>query len=232
MSSAAALLQLARGELGQHEDPPGSNRTKYGTWYGIQDAWCGMFVSWCAAMSGASDVVPRYAYTPAGADWFQRRGAWSRQPLVGAIAFYDVSGMGRISHTGIVEQVLPDGRWYAIEGNTNGAGSRTGGEVRRQLRSTVGTSRGGFGYPRYTTAPTAGPPPYPGQLLRRGMRGTSVRQLQERLSAHLTYSGGQPIEIDGQFGPATENAVRWFQAARGLDRDGVVGPLTWTQLWS
>lgn len=63
-------------------------------------------------------------------------------------------------------------------------------------------------------------------VLRRGARGQAVADLQDLLS----IAGHDPGAADGAFGPATEAAVRGFQAVEGLTRDGVVGPLTWAAL--
>lgn len=61
------------------------------------------------------------------------------------------------------------------------------------------------------------------------MRGGDVRALQRRLRALGFYEG----EPDGIFGPATDRAVRAFQAGRGLrPADGVVGDATWEALWT
>lgn len=65
----------------------------------------------------------------------------------------------------------------------------------------------------------------PGQVLRSGAGGAAVVELQE-----LLVERGYPVEVDGAFGPETEGAVRWFQADRGLDVDGAVGPATWEAL--
>jgi len=142
------FLNECRQDLGYTEGP--NNSTIFGRIYGMPNQpWCAMAVSVWARRAGVHSIVPRFAYTPAGAQWFKDRDQWGDRPRVGAIAFYDTSGMGRISHTGVVEKVFPDGSWYAIEGNTNAAGSREGRVVRRQRRTRVGP-RGGFGYPDYT----------------------------------------------------------------------------------
>jgi peptidoglycan hydrolase-like protein with peptidoglycan-binding domain len=87
---------------------------------------------------------------------------------------------------------------------------------------------------RIGPAPTSAPA-YPG-LLKRGSKGNGVKTMQSRLNEHLTGSKQAPIGVDGDFGPATENAVRWYQTARhnapfNLAIDGEVGPATWKSLW-
>jgi putative chitinase len=52
--------------------------------------------------------------------------------------------------------------------------------------------------------------------------GPSVTALQQALLA----KGFDPHGTDGEFGPATELAVRSFQQSLGLAADGVVGPIT------
>jgi len=70
--------------------------------------------------------------------------------------------------------------------------------------------------------------PTPGPLLKTGSTGQAVVQLQSRLQELGYYDGG----LDGQFGPATESAVRLFQLQHSLDIDGKVGPATSTVLYS
>jgi hypothetical protein len=62
--------------------------------------------------------------------------------------------------------------------------------------------------------------------IRRGSRGSAVRGLQELLNDHRAIS----IDVDGVFGPGTEQAVIGFQDVKNLDADGIVGPATWRAL--
>lgn len=57
--------------------------------------------------------------------------------------------------------------------------------------------------------------------LSKGDRGPKVRVLQDLLS-----SAGFRVAVDGDFGNATDNAVRAYQRSRGLFVDGRVGPNT------
>ncbi len=63
-------------------------------------------------------------------------------------------------------------------------------------------------------------------LLRAGNNGVDVVALQSLLSSKL----GRQLDIDGEFGPATETAVREWQKRWGLKSDGIVGDLTWESL--
>lgn len=59
-------------------------------------------------------------------------------------------------------------------------------------------------------------------LIRYGDKGEDVRAVQQAL-AFLGYSPGN---IDGVFGPMTNEAVRRFQADQRISVDGIVGPET------
>lgn len=65
-------------------------------------------------------------------------------------------------------------------------------------------------------------------VLKNGMKNASVKSLQQLLIAK-GYSCGIH-RADGDFGPATEKAVKRFQANRKLDADGIVGEKTWDKL--
>lgn len=58
--------------------------------------------------------------------------------------------------------------------------------------------------------------------LQQGSRGQDVKELQGRLKFLGYYDG----KTDGIFGPATKNAVTWFQWKFGMKSDGIVGPKT------
>jgi hypothetical protein len=62
--------------------------------------------------------------------------------------------------------------------------------------------------------------------LRRGNKGEAVEELQALLNAKFGFD----LEIDGDFGRATETAVKEFQKKNGLTADGIVGKKTWSAL--
>ena len=64
-----------------------------------------------------------------------------------------------------------------------------------------------------------------------GSSGPLVYTIQELLSAAVTINGlGLPLTTSGKFDKATEDAVKAYQSAVGLDKTGVVDSLTSTVL--
>lgn len=60
------------------------------------------------------------------------------------------------------------------------------------------------------------------------MSGNDIYLMQERLKKLGFTSVGSP---DGVFGPMTDKAVRQFQQEYGLETDGIVGLLTWQEIF-
>lgn len=133
-------LREARRHLGVREDPPGSNRTPFGVWFGADGVpWCAIFVSYCfsvgagatlcAGWAGAGVAPCGVAYVPTLEAWLRATGRWIVwPPRPGDIVVYDWDG-GAPDHCGLVERVLADGGLATIEGNAGPAG---GGVVRLQ----------------------------------------------------------------------------------------------------
>ena len=64
-----------------------------------------------------------------------------------------------------------------------------------------------------------------------GSYGGEVQIIQYYLSIIAYFNDAIPlVDIDGAFGPATENAVRQFQQQYGLTVDGIVGQETWGKM--
>jgi peptidoglycan hydrolase-like protein with peptidoglycan-binding domain len=61
--------------------------------------------------------------------------------------------------------------------------------------------------------------------IRHGDTGDDVKRLQ-RVFARMKVLAAD--DVDGVFGPRTDDAVRDFQQSNGLVVDGVVGPITWS----
>lgn len=129
-ASGSPMTTIAGAEVGQAEQPPGSNDSPRIAQYRTATAgsgvgpWCAYFVSWVARQAGTplGDHGEGFGSVDQLYAWAQRTGrAMPNGPGVvprpgDLIVFHE--------HIGIVEQVLPDGRIQTIEGNSSDRVSR------------------------------------------------------------------------------------------------------------
>jgi hypothetical protein len=138
------VIAVAEKQVGISEMPFGSNRQKYGEWYGLNGvSWCAIWVSWVFARSG--HPLPRlqsdkgFSGVVLGFKAAQKVGltVLNTDGQPGDI-FCHNSGGGK-GHTGIIVKVNKIGdtvvSYDTIEGNSNANGSRTGGSVVKYQRS-------------------------------------------------------------------------------------------------
>jgi hypothetical protein len=156
------MVNIARSQIGYMEGKSNKqldgtvlssgNYTEYGYWYNMQDAWCAMFVSWCAELAGDTNI-PKHASCTTGLKALQKMGvAHSRAsiangeyvPQPGDVIYFANKAIlkpGRTSsHVGIVTK-YENGRIYTIEGNTspNDKSINTGGIVAEKSYSISST---------------------------------------------------------------------------------------------
>lgn len=213
--------------IGQREPTGDDYFIKYynriaGASFSMTTAWCAIFVTVCARLSGVSaDVIPTYASCTLGKRWYESRGRYEKgayyggdyQPKVGDVIFYS-SGytQDKSTHTGLVvsstEQCAK-----VIEGNKSDAvGYRV---IHLNNRYIIGYGRVAEFLDEHGEAPE------PAEVL------STVEQFQTWLNS--TYSAG--LEINGKYGRLTRAAaIRAYQTEcnrrfkAGLEVDGVFGP--------
>ena len=203
----------------------------------INMQWCAAFVS-CVFMyvfgfQAAKKILcgNLHCYTPTGANYFKKKGRYIKRgqakPKPGYVIYFYSTSKGRIGHVGIVYKV--DGsKVYTIEGNTSGSSSlvTNGGAVWKKSYSLSSTYIDGYGAPLYEDVSDEDIKPFAlgDRLLRKGDSGPDVGELQTIL-LNLDYDLGK-WGADGDFGSATESAVKAFQKKYSLEVDGIVGPAT------
>jgi hypothetical protein len=115
--NATAIINIAKGELGTTESPPGSNKVKYDNFNGEQ--WCADFVSWVVNKTHSNNAyfgLPVGQRWPAVATWRAHgRTLPTSQAQPGDLGVYGTS------HINIVERNLGGGEVYAIGGNQSNA---------------------------------------------------------------------------------------------------------------
>ena len=214
-------------------------------------AWCDMFVDWLFYKLCGNDAVAAQAMIcqtgPYGAgctnsaQYYKQQGRLFESPKPGDQIFFWAADKSYVAHTGLVVDV-DDTYVYTIEGNTSGASGvvANGGGVCNKRYALNYSRIMGYGRPKYekgngitTSAPTTTTQKEEGfkvnmKELKKGCAGKQVKTLQALLIGY-GYSCGK-AGVDGEFGAATETAVKAFQKANGLTVDGCVGPKTWAKL--
>lgn len=157
--TAKNILEYAISQIGVKENPSGSNKVKYNTWYygkevsGSAYPWCAAFVNYVFYKCNASNLFcggNKTAYCPSIENYYKSIGAYYSKSngIQGDLCIMDF-GKGRASHIGIVEKKNNDGTYTIIEGNTSTSSNDNGGCVMRRTRGT-GVIRG-FCRPKYDT---------------------------------------------------------------------------------
>lgn len=223
-------ISIAESYLGYHEGA--NNKTIFGdTMHAIQPSnmdanapWCDAFVDFvilktCEHFGKGAETARMVLggdfddYTYNSVALYKKAGRWSNTAHRGDQIFFGGSG-----HTGIVTAVN-GGTVHTVEGNK-------GDEVRRGSYSVNSPSIIGYGRPRYELIDgkvTAEDMP----LIKKGSKGDAVKKLQEMLKAK-----GYKLNVDSDFGPATDAAVRAYQKDHDLTVDGEVGEKTWGSLFA
>ena len=236
MATAESLLNIARADLGYCEFPANSNHTKYGKWIGLDyQPWCMSAVQyWCDKANVSLPLKTGSCTLFMNAA--KKTGKWVTSGYrAGDIILYNFDSRPDADHVGICESAASS-TVTCIEGNTSTTSQDNGGKVMRRIRNiylVLGAYRPDYettaaATPVQTTTNTGGTCNVNLNMLSKGSKGSSVKALQILLIGY-GYSCGS-YGADGDFGSATDNAVRRFQSAKGIGVDGIVGTNTWTKL--
>ena len=255
------LLDVARGELGYTEGDHGYS--KYGEWVGDPyTQWCAEYLCWCVDQVDQRygtqllrKVYPMYSGSNTGKNWFIQEGRyivrwgnlenWGYQwlkgedsyistgdyiPQPGDWVFFTWDSDQDTDHVAMVEYCTRDQDGnvtiHVLEGNAPSA-------VQRNTYPLTYTRILGYGTVHDVADIT----------MRYGNTGAKVTALQEKL-VYLGYLTAD--KADGVYGTGTVEAVRAFQADKGLTTYGIANlrtqkalnldvdeaidndPLTWT----
>lgn len=115
-----------------------------------------------------------------------------------------------------------------VEGATRLVNGGTYGLADRRERYDHALALGNAILPAGASAPAVAPTSGGSATLRLGSSGEPVAELQRVLNAWYKRAAPDwyPLTLDGEFGPATERAVRYYQQAARLTVDGIAGPRT------
>ena len=168
--SLSKVIEAAVGELGQHEEPAGSNLQKYGAAYGWNGvSWCIQFLWWCFREAGESKAFFNGGKTASCTklmELYKAEGRWFTDGdyRPGDIPIMTFNAKRTVQHGGLIIGKSDDGGWVTVEGNTSPGleGSQdAGGCVAKKVRykaSILGVCR-----PQFQPEPEIIVPDYKGR---------------------------------------------------------------------
>jgi hypothetical protein len=158
-SLTASVIQIAQGQVGQQEDPKGTNRgpmiDQYLASVGLVPgySWCQAFVHWCYEQAAIQHNQTNPVVKTAGVlDCWNRTAVQFKITKTEALQHpglltpgcqFIISYGGGAGHTGIIVQIEGD-VLHTIEGNSNKNGGREGYEVVTHCRGIDDRSILGF----------------------------------------------------------------------------------------
>jgi hypothetical protein len=113
--------------IGTTEDPPGSNITKVGEFYGVQNEWCAMGVTMAYVKAGSTGFAKgsRWAFVPyivAAARAGQYGLTVTKDPKPGDLVCFDLDNTnfaGHTNHIGMFEKATGPNTFQTIEANVS-----------------------------------------------------------------------------------------------------------------
>ena len=128
MGQREKIVDIALSQVGYVEGE--NNENKYGEAYGMNyEPWCDIFVWWCANAVGISeDIIPKYAYVPDTANWYDKRNLYKNSkrwggdytPQKGDLILFDYDETSVSDHIGIIVSVNGE-TIRTVEGNKDNA---------------------------------------------------------------------------------------------------------------
>lgn len=106
--SRANIIAAAKLEENINESLAGSNKQKYGVWYGLNGVKrCAIFVSYVYNKAGHPlgkiETSNGYRYCQGGYNFWKSKGELTKDPQQRDIVLYTWKGDGHCDHTGIFE---------------------------------------------------------------------------------------------------------------------------------
>jgi uncharacterized protein (TIGR02594 family) len=182
--------------------------------------WCGLCEAFCMAVA---DIEPPFG--PTDTDRWMWALAWESEtgwgqhlsrPVAGCVVVMEREGGGHVTTFEYEE----GGYYYCRGGNQSDSVN---------LSKYSPSQVVGLVWPR-AAGEAPGPDDVPVEdrpMLEYGDSGSDVFDLQDMLNAQSRAG----LDVDGDFGPATKEAVINYQSTRQLEVDGIVGPETWQALY-